>query len=105
MGVGRVRDKGALAIKRGVLAAVAIKLRFYHGRAICHATSAKNTACAAPMLAVLALSATSYAPLAPRRVVGHRAPVVSMDGEFDPSLMLGPGQKFGPTAPAHPAEK
>jgi len=57
------------------------------------------------MLAVLALSATSYAPLAPRRVVGHRAPVVSMDGEFDPSLMLGPGQKFGPTAPAHPAEK
>ena len=52
----------------------------------------------------LAASA-AYVPTAPRRVVGARAARVAMDAEFDPSLMLGPGQKFGPTAPAHPAEK
>ena len=30
---------------------------------------------------------------------------VAMDGEADGDFGLGPGQKFGPTSPAHPAEK
>ena len=34
-----------------------------------------------------------------------RSGLIVADGEFDASLMLGQGQKFGPTAPAHPAEK
>jgi len=59
---------------------------------------------------MLALGCTTvalaaYVPAVGRTVVAGRASPISMDAEFDPSLYLGPGQKYGPTAPAHPATK
>jgi len=58
------------------------------------------------LLCGTALAGAAYLPAvarAPLPAAGRAR--VRMDGEFDPSLYLGEGQKYGPTAPAHPAEK
>ena len=58
-----------------------------------------------------AFAGAAYVPAATTRASAavsksaSRAGLVVADAEFDPSLMLGPGQKFGPEKPAHPAEK
>ena len=60
------------------------------------------------LVAIAASAGAAYIPAVPVRspaAANVRVGRIVADGEFDPSLMLSPGQKFGPEAPAHPAKK
>ena len=64
------------------------------------------------LIGYVAHASAAYLPAAAGgRLTDHvvaaaaRSGVARMYDDFDPDMMLGPGQKFGPTLPAHPADK
>jgi hypothetical protein len=60
------------------------------------------------MLAFVAAAGLAYnlPHVVSRPAAGHsRVAALRMDGEVDMDFGLALGQKYGPTAPAHPAEK
>ena len=61
------------------------------------------------LIAASSAALAAYVPAMPRAAAmqpsAARVGRVLMDGEADGDFGLAPGQKFGPTSPAHPATK